>query len=354
MNKYWSELSKHLDPYVPGEQPQDNAYIKLNTNENPYPPSPLAIQAIREAVSDRLRLYPDPDAGKLRQAIAHFHQLEEKNIFTGNGSDEVLAFAFMAFFKGRKAISFPDISYSFYPVYCRLFEIPFSTFALNEQFEIDIDSIPQDCGGIIFPNPNAPTGVYLDLENIEKLLQRHTDKLLIVDEAYIDFGGLSCVSLVNKYANLLVTQTLSKSRSLAGLRTGFAVAHEELIEALDRVKNSFTSYPLDALAIAAGSAAMDDREYFEHTCKRIIETREWLVGKLTDLSFEVLPSKANFIFARHPQHPGAELYQQLKQSAILVRHFDKPGISDFLRITIGTQDEMQRFCEVIETLVPRK
>lgn len=352
MNKYWSELSKNLDPYVPGEQPQDNAYIKLNTNENPYGPSPQAMHSINQAVGEALRLYPDPNARALRTAIAEYYEIDANRVFAGNGSDEVLAFAFMAFFKDRGGISFPDISYSFYPVYCNIFQIPFTNFALNAEFEIDLDSIPADTGGIIFPNPNAPTGIYLPSEKIEQLLQKLPDTLLIVDEAYIDFGGQSCVSLVDRYPNLLVIQTLSKSRSLAGLRVGFAIGHEDLIEALDRVKNSFNSYPLDTLAIAGATASFQDRDYFRESCDKIIQTREWLVQKLQALNFEVLPSKANFVFARHPQHEGAELYQQLKQNGILVRHFNRPRISDFLRITIGTQAEMQRFCEVIETIVP--
>jgi histidinol-phosphate aminotransferase len=350
MNKFWSPLTRNLDPYVPGEQPQDNAYIKLNTNENPYPPSPLAMRAIGDAVSEQLRLYPDPDASRLRQAIADVYQVDVQGIFAGNGSDEVLAFAFMAFFKQASAISFPDISYSFYPVYCNIFEIPCRPFALTDNFEIDIDRIPHDCGGIIFPNPNAPTGVYLGTDHIETLLQRFPDRVVIVDEAYIDFGGDSCVPLVDRYPNLLVIQTLSKSRSLAGMRVGFAIGHEDLVSALNRVKNSFNSYPLDALAIAGASAAMQDRAYFNETCRKIIDTREWLIDQLTALSFQVLPSQANFVFARHADHEGAALYRQLKQQGILVRHFGKPGIEDFLRITIGTQTDMERFCEVLASI----
>ena len=351
MNKYWSQLSKSLDPYVPGEQPQDNAYIKLNTNENPYPPSPMALEKIQQAVTQKLRLYPDPNASQLVTASADYYGVKNNQVFAGNGSDEVLAFAFLAFFKAQPPISFPDISYSFYPVYCNIFEIPFNTFALDENFAIDIDSIPADAGGIIFPNPNAPTGIYLETQNIEILLNKFPDVVLIVDEAYIDFGGSSCVSLVNKYPNLLVIQTLSKSRSLAGLRVGYAIGHEDLISALNSVKNSFNSYPLDALAITGATASMQDKDYFTGCCKKIIDTREWTTGKLQDCGFEVLPSTANFVFARHKQRDAGDLYQQLKQQGILVRYFNKPKISDFLRITIGTQKDMQRFCEVIKAII---
>jgi len=351
MNKYWSPLTRNLDPYVPGEQPQDNAYIKLNTNENPYPPSPLALRAIADAVSETLRLYPDPDASRLRQAIGDYYRIDTQRIFAGNGSDEVLGFAFMAFFKQPSPISFPQISYSFYPVYCNIFDIPFRTFALNDNFEIDIDCIPADTGGIIFPNPNAPTGIFLDTDRIETLLQRFPERVVIVDEAYVDFGGDSCVPLVDKYPNLLVIQTLSKSRSLAGMRVGFAIGHEDLISALNRVKNSFNSYPLDALAIAGASAAIQDSDYFRETCQKIIDSREWLSAQLGALSFQVLPSKTNFVFARHPEHEGAALYQQLKQQGILVRHFATPGIDDFLRITIGSQPDMERLCEVLASII---
>lgn len=351
MNKYWSDLAGKLAPYEPGEQPQDNVYIKLNTNENPYPPSPRALQEITETVSDGLRLYPDPEAVKLKQAIASYYSVSETCVFTGNGSDEVLALAFMAFFKDRSDIAFPDITYSFYPVYCKLFEIDFCTFPLNAHFEIDVNAIPDTSGGIIFPNPNAPTGIALDLEQIESLLRKFSERVVIIDEAYIDFGGRSAVELTGSYPNLLVIQTLSKSRSLAGMRVGYAIGHEDLISALNRVKNSFNSYPLDALAIAGAVAAIQDREHFADCCRKIIDTREWLSEQLGELSFEVLPSSANFVFARHPRQNAGELYRQLKQRGILVRHFDKPGIDDFLRITIGTNDDMARFCDTLRAIM---
>ncbi len=351
MNNYWSDLTNKLDPYEPGEQPQDSQYIKLNTNENPYPPSPRALQAMADALGDRLRLYPDPESKGLKQAIADHYQVPAQRVFTGNGSDEVLAVAFMAFFKNKPAIAFPEITYSFYPVYCKLFEIDYNTFALNENFEIDIDAVDDDCGGVIFPNPNAPTGIFLERRHIEALLQKFPDRLLVVDEAYIDFGGQSCVPLTSKYPNLLVIQTLSKSRSLAGMRVGFAVGQEDLIKGMERVKNSFNSYPLDALAIAGATAAIEDNAYFQECCEKIIDTREWITARLGEMNFQVLPSKTNFVFARHPDYDAAKLYDELKRQGILVRHFNPTKIREFLRISIGTRGEMERFCETVADIL---
>lgn len=350
MSKYWSKLTHQLAPYVPGEQPQDAVYVKLNTNENPYPPSPLALQAIRDAAGDRLRLYPDPEAQQLKQSIADYYQCPVSQVFVGNGSDEVLALSFMAFFKDQPTISFPDITYSFYPVYCELLEIPYNCFELNEQFAIDIDRIDAQSGGIIFPNPNAPTGVLLELAQIETLLQRFSDRVVIVDEAYVDFGGESCASLVDRYPNLLVIQTLSKSRSLAGLRVGFALGQAPLIDGLDRVKNSFNSYPLDALAIAGARAAIEDRQHFRQCCDRIVKTRRWTEQQLTELGFQVLPSAANFVFASHPKQDAEQLYLALKQRQILVRYFKRDKIDRFLRITIGTDDEMEQLIAAIKDI----
>jgi histidinol-phosphate aminotransferase len=336
---YWSPLVRELVPYTPGEQPKVANLIKLNTNENPYPPSPLALNAMQEAVNESLRLYPDPDASALKQAIANYYGVEHSQVFVGNGSDEVLAHAFMSFFKQNQPILFPDISYSFYKVYAGLYEVEYQTIALNEQFQINVADYHANNGGIIFPNPNAPTGCVLPLADIEKLLQANTHSVVIVDEAYIDFGGQSAISLVNQYPQLLVTQTLSKSRSLAGLRVGLAIGQAHLIEALERVKNSFNSYPMDKVAIAGGVAAFEDKAYFAQTCQAIIESREQLATQLSNLGLEVLPSAANFVFVRHPQHDAATIALALRQKAIIVRHFKLPRIEQFLRITVGKPSE---------------
>ena len=348
---YWSPLVKTLVPYIPGEQPKVANLIKLNTNENPYPPSPLALQAMQQAVGEGLRLYPDPDASALKQAIADYYGVERQQVFVGNGSDEVLAHAFMAFFKQNQPILFPDISYSFYKVYAGLYEVDYQTIPLNEQFQIAVDDYQQPNGGIIFPNPNAPTACLLPLGAIEQLLQANPHRVVIIDEAYIDFGGQTAISLVNQYPQLLVVQTLSKSRSLAGLRVGLAVGQAHLIEALERVKNSFNSYPMDKVAIAGAVAAFEDKAYFQQTCQAIIDGRIWLTAQLEQLGFEVLPSAANFVFARHPQQDAAQLAQALREQAIIVRHFKQTRIEQFLRITIGKKWDNQELVRVLLTLL---
>ncbi len=351
MNKFWSDVTKNLSPYVPGEQPQDQTYIKLNTNENPFPPSEMAVKAINNNVSDSLRLYPDPEAKKLITAIAEYYNIDKNKIFVSNGSDEVLAFSFLAFFKNNNAITFPNITYSFYPVYCNLYNIEFNNFPLNENFEIDISEIPENSGGIIFPNPNAPTGLYLGIEAIEEVLIKNPNVVVIIDEAYIDFGGISAIQLSDKYPNLLIIQTFSKSRSLAGLRVGFAIGHQGLIEGLNRVKNSFNSYPLDTLAIEGSVAAIQDDKYFKDGCEKIIKIRNWVEKELKSISFYVLPSKANFLFVKHAEYDAEILYRELKNKGILVRHFNAPKISDFLRISIGTEDEMRIFIKELQSIV---
>ena len=348
---YWSPLVKTLVPYIPGEQPKVANLIKLNTNENPYPPSPLALQAMQQAVGEGLRLYPDPDASALKQAIADYYGVERQQVFVGNGSDEVLAHAFMAFFKQNQPILFPDISYSFYKVYAGLYEVDYQTVPLNEQFQIAVDDYQQPNGGIIFPNPNAPTACLLPLVAIEQVLKANPDRVVIIDEAYIDFGGQTAISLVNQYPQLLVVQTLSKSRSLAGLRIGLAVGQAHLIEALERVKNSFNSYPMDKVAIAGGVAAFEDKTYFQQTCQTIIDSRTWLTSQLEQMGFEVLPSAANFIFARHPQQDAAQLALALREQAIIVRHFKQTRIEQFLRITIGKKWDNQELVRVLLTLL---
>jgi histidinol-phosphate aminotransferase len=347
MSKFWSPFVKDLVPYVPGEQPKLSKLVKLNTNENPYGPSPKAIAAMREELNDDLRLYPDPNGDRLKQAVADFYGVKTAQVFVGNGSDEVLAHAFHGLFQHGKPLLFPDISYSFYPVYCGLYGIQAEPLALDEQFQIRVEDYARPNGGIIFPNPNAPTGCLLALEAIEHLLQANPDTVVLVDEAYIDFGGVSAIGLVDKYPNLLVTQTLSKSRSLAGLRVGLAVGHVDLIEALERIKNSFNSYPLDRIAIAGAAAAFEDRAYFEQTCAAVIDSREQVTAGLQALGFEVLPSAANFIFARHPQHDAAGIAAALREQGVIVRHFQQARIAQFLRISIGSPEQNQALLDAL-------
>ena len=336
-NRYWSEIVGQLDPYVPGEQPKQSGLIKLNTNENPYGPSPKALQAMTAAISDDLRLYPDPNAEQLKQTVADYYGLKNNQVFVGNGSDEVLAHTFQALLKHEQPILFPDITYSFYPVYCGLYGIEYQQIPLAEDFSIDVAGYQQPNGGIIFPNPNAPTGILLSLPDIERVLAANTDAVVVVDEAYIDFGGRSAATLIDRYPNLLVTQTLSKSRSLAGMRIGLAMGNAGLIEALERVKNSFNSYPMSRPAIAGAVAAFEDETYFQQTCQAVIEQREKLNQSLKSLGFDVLPSTANFLLARHPQHDAAELASGLRSHNVIVRHFKQPRIEQYLRITIGAE-----------------
>ncbi len=342
MSRFWSKVVGTLTPYVPGEQPKIANLIKLNTNENPYPPSPkvlAAIQAELGADAARLRLYPDPNADLLKAAIARTYDITAPQVFVGNGSDEVLAHVFMALLKHERPVLFPDITYSFYPVYCGLYGIDYRTVPLADDFTIDPTDYAQPNGGIIFPNPNAPTGCQIGVDAIKQILAANRDSVVVVDEAYVDFGGKSAISLVDRHDNLLVVHTLSKSRSLAGLRVGFAVGDPALIEALERVKNSFNSYPLDRLAIVGAVAALEDAEYFERTRQAVIATRDTLTTELRSLDFEVLPSAANFIFARHPQRDAAQLALALREQNIIVRHFKLPRIDQFLRITVGNDAE---------------
>ncbi len=357
MSKFWSARTHELDPYTPGEQPQDQQYIKLNTNENPYPPSPLAIAAMKEASGESMRLYSDPNANELKQAIANFYDVDFNQVFVGNSSDEVLAHAFAGILKHEKPLLFPDISYSFYPSYCKLFDIKPNKIPLADDFTINTDDYlnAAENGAIVFPNPNAPTGIALSLAEIEIILKANPDSPVLVDEAYVDFGAETAIVLINKYPNLLVVQTFSKARSLAGLRVGFAVGNADLIEALERVKNSFNAYPLDRAAIAGGAAAMADKVHFEESSKKIIVTRERTTEALSTLGFEVLPSKANFVFAKPNQtkiSKNAEtLYLELKEKGVLVRYFKKPRINEYLRITIGTDDEMDVLLDRLGSII---
>ncbi len=352
MSKFWSDVVHKLTPYVPGEQPKLNNLVKLNTNENPYGPSPKVIEALRAEAADSLRLYPDPNSDALRTAIANNFNLQSNQVFVGNGSDEVLAHVFQALLKHDNPLLFPDITYSFYPVYCGLYDISYQTIPLAEDFTIRVEDYMQPNGGIIFPNPNAPTGIPLPLADVVRLLKHNVESVVVVDEAYVDFGTESAVSLINQYPNLLVTHTLSKARSLAGLRVGYALGSPELIEALIRVKDSFNSYPIDRFASAGAIAAMQDTAYFEKTCQQVMATREALVRDLTALGFDVLPSGANFIFAKHKQQSGGELTAKLRERSIIVRHFKSPSrISDYLRITIGTDVQSQQLLTALSEIL---
>ncbi len=354
MSRFWSPVVQTLTPYVPGEQPQMQRLVKLNTNESPYGPSPKALAAIVSQNTSDLRLYPDPEGAALKQAIAKLHGLDPKQVFLGNGSDEVLAHVFAGLLKQSKPVHFPDITYSFYPVYCKLFGIDYKTVALGNQFEIKVADYKVPNGGIIFPNPNAPTGRSIPRSEIESLLAHNKDSVVVIDEAYVDYGTESCISLLRGDAcpeNLLVVHTLSKSRALAGLRVGFAVGHPDLIEGLERVKNSFNSYPLGRLAQAGAIAAIEDQRHLEETSNKVIQTRAKLVAQLSTLGFETLPSTANFIFTRHPQHAGAKLYQALRDRGIIVRHFKSPRIEEFLRITIGTDEQSDELVAALKEIL---
>src|SRR5258708_9209742 len=353
MSRFWSPVVHTLQPYVPGEQPTLNDLVKLNTNENPYGPSPRAIAAIQAEATDRLRLYPDPHATRLRAVLAARHGVDAEQVFVGNGSDEVLAHAFPALLKHDAPLLFPDITYSFYPVYCRLFGIACEVVPLDQAMQIRVADYRRPAGAIIVPNPNAPTGVALSRAEIVTLLEEHPDAPVVIDEAYVDFGAETAIPLIASHPNLLVVQTMSKSRALAGLRVGYAIGDADLIEALTRVKDSFNSYPLGRPAQAGAIASLEDEAYFQQARARVIEGRERLNRGLLGLGFEVLPSAANFVFARHPAHEGAALATALRQRAVIVRHFPAPRISDYLRITVGTDGQTDRLLSALpEVLGP--
>jgi histidinol-phosphate aminotransferase len=353
MSKYWSDFVLGLEPYVPGEQPANTNLTKLNTNENPYPPSPAVMRAMESAVNDNLRLYPPSNADELKQCLADYFNLTPAQVFVGNGSDEVLAHVFNGLFRQAQPILYPDISYSFYPVYCGLYDIKFSKIPLADDYSLDLDDYRRANGGIIFPNPNAPTGRLLGLDAIEALLQDNRDSVVVVDEAYIDFAeaGSSAVSLIGRYDNLLVVQTMSKSRSLAGMRIGYALGSAVLIEGLERIKNSFNSYPLGHVQLAAAVASFNDPDYFEAMREQVISSREWMVEQLQGLGFEVLPSAANFVLARHSDQDGLALTQSLRDKNIIIRHFNKPRLSEFLRITVGTPVQNQQLIDALGEII---
>lgn len=350
MKEYWSKRIYSMVPYTPGEQPKERKFIKLNTNENPYPPSPKALNAIREIAGEELRLYPDPEASRLKTELAKFHGVSVEQIFVGNGSDEVLAFCFQAFFGPETPICFPDISYSFYPVYAELFQVPFHVIPLNRDFTVPVEGFQGQDGGVILPNPNAPTGIALSLYEIEQLVKEKSNAVVIIDEAYVDFGTESALELLERYPNLLVVRTMSKSRSLAGMRIGYAVGSVNLISALNCVKNSFNSYTLDRIALVAAEGSIQDHSYFERNRGKIISTREHTAQRLAQLGFIVCPSQANFLFVSFPGCSGKTLLDGLREKGILVRWWNLPRILDYLRITVGTDEEMDALVTALTEL----
>lgn len=351
MSKYWNDTVKNLEPYVPGEQPKDMKYIKLNTNESPYPPSPKVLEAISEGNNGTLRLYPDPNTDNLRDVVAKYYGIDKDEVFVGNGSDEVLAFSFMTFFSSEKKVLFPDITYSFYKVYAKLLNLKTEIIPLDEDFNIPIEKLCKKSGGVVLANPNAPTSKAVSVDDIKNILESNKDSVVIVDEAYIDFGGTSVVNLIKDYNNLLVVQTLSKSRALAGLRVGFAFGSKELIEGLNRLKNSINSYTIDRIAIVGAIAAFEDEEYFRKLTSKIIKTREETIVKLRDIGFKVMDSKANFVFVSHKTMKAEEIFKELRKKGILVRYFNEPRINNFLRITIGTDEEMKTLIEELKNIL---
>lgn len=344
----WENNIRKVVPYTPGEQPKNTCVIKLNTNENPYPPAPGVKEVLSNFNTDDLRLYPDPRVDKLVNAIADFYKIDSSKVFVGVGSDDVIAMSFLTFFNSDKPVLFPDVSYSFYKVWADLFAIPFKTPALDEQFCIRPEDYYRENGGVIFPNPNAPTGLLLSLENVEDIIRHNQDVVVIVDEAYIDFGGKSALELTAKYENLLVVQTFSKSRSMAGMRIGFAIGHPDLIKALNDVKYSYNSYTMNMPSLILGTETVKDDAYFRETVQKIIDTREWSKTRLTELGFTFPDSMSNFIFASHNRVPAKELFEALKQQQIYVRYFDQPRLSNYLRISIGTREEMEELFAFLE------
>ncbi len=348
MEKLWTENLRKIEPYVPGEQSEDKDIIKLNANENPYPPSPMAEQAIKEFNADSLRLYPNANAIELKQALADYYNVKTNNIFLGNGSDDVIAVAFQALFNSDLPIVYPDLTYSFYPVWCSLFNIPYKTYPVDDDFRINVEDYKEKNGGVIIPNPNAPTSIGESTDFVEKLLEYNQDSVVIIDEAYVDFGGESSVELTKKYENLLVTGTFSKSRSLAGLRIGFAVGSEKLISVLEAVKNSYNSYTIDSLSIKAGKASILDDEYFKETCRKVIATREYVTAQMREMDFKVLDSSTNFIFATKDGCSMKDMFEYLKTKKVYIRYFSIPRIENYVRITIGTDEEMAIFLKELK------
>ncbi|HIY21912.1 MAG TPA: histidinol-phosphate transaminase [Candidatus Flavonifractor merdigallinarum] len=350
MKEFWSSRIRDMVPYTPGEQPRGRTFIKLNTNENPYPPAPGALEAIRAAANGDLRLYPDPEATELRRALADFHGVSPEQVFVGNGSDEILAFCFAAFFGPEQPVVFPDVTYSFYPVYAGLFQTPYREIPLRPDFTVPVEEFLGNNGGVILPNPNAPTGIALSLDEVERLCTGNPERAVVIDEAYVDFGTQTALPLLERCPNLLVVRTMSKSRALAGMRLGYAVGSPNLIAALRCVKDSFNSYTLDRVALAAAKASVEDRDYFAQTCARIAATREKTTQRLKELGFELCPSLANFLFVRFPGKSGKELLDGLREAGILVRWWGQERVCDYLRISIGTEEEMDTLVETLRQL----
>ena len=350
MSQFWSKKAKEAKPYVPGEQPAETDVIKLNTNENPYPPSPMTLEAMHRAINSDLRRYPSPTVTELKNIIAAREKVAPSNVFVGNGSDEVLAFAFQAFFEPNKPIKFQETTYSFYPVYANLYDIPFQKVPLNTDFSIDVENLYDSVGGVIFPNPNAPTGLALRLGAIERILQQNTNQVVIVDEAYVEFGAETAVKLTELYPNLLVTRTLSKSHALAGIRLGYAIGNEVLIEGLERIKNSFNSYTINRVSLAGAEAAFKDEVYYSTTINQVKQTREWTSEALRSLNFEVIDSTANFLFVK-PNMNAKFLYESLKERGIYVRYFNESKIDGYIRISIGTDAETEQLVEQIKRII---
>ena len=348
MEAYWNHIRKVV-PYTPGEQPKKQNVIKLNTNENPYPPSPRVMEYVKQI--DRLRFYPDPAATELVEAIADYKGLSKDQVFVGVGSDDVLAMCFLTFFNGELPILFPDITYSFYDVWAELFQIPYKTKPLTKEFAIDPSDYRIANGGVIFPNPNAPTGIDMGLSKVEEIIKENQDVIVIVDEAYVDFGAESAISLLDQYKNVLVVQTFSKSRSMAGLRIGYAMGDAKLIKALNDVKYSFNSYTMNQPSIVLGKASLEDEDYFQKARKQIMDTREWFQEEMKKLGFIFPESKANFIFASHKEVSAKDIFEAAKKQGIYVRYFEKPRIDNYLRITIGTHEEMEKFLEFLQTFI---
>ena len=351
MEKLWEKNIRKIEPYVPGEQSKEQNIVKINANENPYPPSPKATRAIRNFSADKLRFYPEANATPLKKALADYYNVETENVFLGNGSDDVIALCFQTFFCSEKPIAFPDITYSFYPVWCRLFKIPYVTYPLDENFRINPEDYKKENGGVILPNPNAPTSIGEGFDFVRKLLEYNKDSIVIIDEAYVDFGGVSCTELTKEYENLVVTGTFSKSRSLASLRIGFAIASKKLISYLEAVKNSYNSYTVDSLSIAAGVASIEDDEYFKETISKVINTRTRVTNELESLGFEVLPSSSNFIMATHKDYSMKDMFEYLKTQKVFIRYFSLPRIEKYVRVTIGTDEEMDIFLEKVKEFI---
>lgn len=345
MSREWTKNLRNIEPYVPGEQSKDKDIVKINANENPYPPSPKAAEVLKSFDTNKLRFYPSANSTKLKEAIAKYYKVDVSNVFVGNGSDDVLAVAFQSFFNSEKPIVYPDLTYSFYPVWCSLFGIKYKNYPVGDDFRINPEDYKEKNGGVVIPNPNAPTSLGEGLDFVEKILNYNQDSIVIIDEAYVDFGGTSSIPLIDKYENLLVTGTFSKSRSLAGLRIGFAIGSKALIDVMEAVKNSYNSYTVDSLSIEMGAASIEDDEYFKSTCKKVIKTRERVTLELEKLGFDVLDSQTNFIFVTHNKHNMKSLFEYLKTQKVFIRYFSLPRIENYVRITIGTNEEMDIFLE---------